>query len=136
MDEHFWQLIDDARFEGKDDDAAVCEILIRKLGICDEDGLAAFEAFFADQIEALNVPAVRTLVRKKWTLSDETWLFFRAWLVSRGAEFFSATLSSPKHAIAVLTDEFPGEFNVPNGERFLQCVEKARERLPTRDMRN
>lgn len=136
MCDHFWRLVDDARFDGKDDDAAVCEILVHKLGICDEDGLDAFEEFFAEQVEALNTPALRSEARAHWTFNDESWVFFRAWIVSRGGEFFSGSLSSPKHAMAVIADEYPGQFNAPNGERFLHCVGTARQRLPSRNTRN
>lgn len=137
MDEHLWQLIDEARFDGKEDDAAVCEALIRKLGICDHDGLDNFEAFFTEQIAALDTPAVRESVRQFWTLNDESWLYLRAWLVSRGSEFFNAARTGPKMAMEVVASYYPGLFNVPNGERFLQCATKARERLgPGEDMRN
>jgi len=136
MDEHNWKLIDDARFEGKEDDAAVSEILIRKLGVCDHDGLDAFNAFFTDQIEALNSTAVRERARQYWILSDESWLYLRVWIVSRGCGFFNAARTGSKHAIAAIASEYPGSFNAPNGERFLHCVEKARERLGAADMRN
>lgn len=136
MDEHNWKLIDDARFEGKEDDAAVCEILIRNLGVCDHDGLDVFSDFFTEQIEELNLPAVREHARQYWILSDESWFNLRVWIVSRGCAFCNATRTASKHAIAAIASEYPGLFNAPNGERFLQCVEKARWRLGPVDMRN
>lgn len=137
MNDHLWQLIEDARSEtGYDNDAAACDLLIRKLGICDHDGLRIFDDFFREQIETLNLPAVRDQARQHWTLSDESWLYLRAWIVSRGGEFFQAARTGPKHTMAVIAAEYPGLFNAPNGERFLHCVEEARRRLGPTDMRN
>lgn len=123
----FWLLFQDARRESGDIDPVTREILVTKLAAFDDDQLAAFDDFFTEQIEALNTSLVRNAARQFWTLSDESWLFLRAWIVSRGGEVFTAFRSNPELLVSVATDR-PGPFDAPSGERFMDCPHEARLR--------
>ncbi len=123
----FWLLFQDARRESGDIDPVTREILVTKLAALDDARLAAFDAFFAEQIEALNTSLVRDAARQFWTLSDESWLFLRVWIVSRGGEVFTAFRSNPELLASVATER-PGPFDAPSGERFMSCTHDARLR--------
>jgi len=123
----FWLLFQDARRESDDIDPVTREILVIKLAALDDDQLAAFDVFFTEQIEALNTSLIRDAARQFWTLSDESWLFLRAWIVSRGGEVFTAFRSNPELLVSVAADR-PGPFDAPSGERFMDCPREARLR--------
>jgi hypothetical protein len=121
----FWMLVRRRRGDGPGDASALAA-LTRELERLGEPTIAAFERHVHRQVALLDTPELREVATQLWVFSDDAWLHFRAWCVSRGEEFVTELIAQPGRTLCQLAAKRGGPFDVPNGEIFLYCAEYAR----------
>jgi len=107
-EERFWQLIDDARQQGRADCLRTAEALKRSLARLSEDEVLGFELRFQLMMTAsyrYDLWAVAYIANGG--ASDDGFTYFRAWLVGQGRERFESALKHPPAAVEGLTKPSP-----------------------------
>jgi len=97
----FWRLIDETRLEAEGRIQAQVDALVRKLSAMSVEDIFSYEHHFCHYLfEAYDerLWAAGYLVNE---LSDDGFLDFRAWLVSRGRDAFIQCLADPEELVTV-----------------------------------
>lgn len=123
--DEFWAMVQQTRRDPRGEAPALAA-LTAELETRGDAAIEAFEAHVAQQLAALDTLALRDVANQLWVLSDEAWLHFRAWCVSRGAEFVAQVQREPGRVLRKVAAEAGGPFDAPKGELFLYCAEYAR----------
>jgi len=90
----FWTLIDNSRAQTSKDDDAFLELLQSKLQALSKEEIVEFECLLRKmiiQIDHFDVMAVQKIV--DGSVSDDGYLYFRAWVVSQGKEAYYKILN-------------------------------------------
>lgn len=102
----FWKLIDASRLEAGDDVEKQVAVLVRELSRMPVGEIVSFENHFVrclDKAYDARLWAAGSILDE---LSDDGFLDFRAWLVSRGLDAFTRCLADPEELATVA---MPGE---------------------------
>lgn len=127
--EEFWRLVDDTRAEARGDAAAQAEALVERLSALPQADVISFDA------------TLRTLVAKAYSwdlwgagfvaaggLSDDCFLDFRTWLVSRGRSTYDAVVAQPDALADVEGLDDPAE-QFADAEPIGYAADEAYERI-------
>lgn len=114
--QEFWQLIESAKEDAKGDEHLQGETLIKNLAKLEPEQIVAFECLVCEYlIEAdhFNILAAQKII--DGYVSDDTYLYFRCWLIAQGEAVFTNALRHPDTLAGVVEDgyqEFEDLLNV------------------------
>ncbi|WP_353947022.1 DUF4240 domain-containing protein [Streptomyces sp. HUAS MG91] len=129
MDEtEFWEIVDSTREAAEGDPEDHAELLVDRLLQSDPDAVLDFARHFESRYNR----AYRwDLWGAAWVLlggaSDDSFDFFRCWLIGQGREVFEGALHDPD-SLAELLDEFDDEVD-GDGEELGYAADEAYEEL-------
>lgn len=99
----FWQLIDSANKASNGDQALQEKALVSSLAQYDPEQIIEFESILREYlIEADDFGIMAAQKILDGYVSDDTYLYFRCWLVGQGEKVFSAAIDKPDSLAAVL----------------------------------
>ncbi|SNC76057.1 Protein of unknown function [Hymenobacter gelipurpurascens] len=99
----FWQLIDSAKKASNGDQALQEKKLISSLQIFGPEEIIDFECILCElliEADDFGIMAAQKII--DGYVSDDTYLYFRCWLVGQGDEVFRAAIDKPDTLAAVL----------------------------------
>ena len=104
----FWQIIEHSRH----DDAAKQKTRLRaKLRPLPDDDIASFAAWLRKAVEEIHTPALAAAAQiVLGGISDDSYEYFRLWLISRGPEASLRVLRDPNDLIELLDDPDEASF--------------------------
>ncbi|KPI03851.1 protein of unknown function DUF4240 [Actinobacteria bacterium OK074] len=130
MDEtEFWELVDTTRERAGGDPEDHADLLVERLVRLDPDAVLDFARHFESRYNR----AYRwDLWGAAWVLldgvGDDTFDFFRCWLIGQGRDVFEGALHDPD-SLADLLGEFDADLDDGDGEELGYAADEAYEQL-------
>ncbi|MEU5278610.1 DUF4240 domain-containing protein [Streptomyces asoensis] len=130
MDEtEFWELVDASREAAEGDPEEQADLLVERLVRLDPESVLDFSRHFESRFNR----------SYRWDLwgaaslllngaGDDTFDFFRCWLIGQGREVFEGALHNDPDALADLLDDFDEEID-GDGEELGYAADEAYEQL-------
>jgi hypothetical protein len=95
---NFWEIIDESYSQSKGDKDQQVALLIRLLQDYSTDEIIEFEKIFRELIiEADTYKVMAALKIIEGWVSDDSYLYFRSWLISRGRTLFREVVENPDY---------------------------------------
>lgn len=113
-EQEFWSLIHRARSRSSNDEEALATLVGLLEQIDDVGDLADFDALFEDFTDDLDTRTLLLATQQRGFVSDDNWLYFRAWIVSCGHDNYRSAKESPSAFI----EQMPAFTFPPSGELF------------------
>jgi hypothetical protein len=102
----FWKLIDSSRRASEGDPEEQIEILREKLSDLEPDEIVAFDRIFNEyDVRAYHWDLWGAAYVIGGGCSDDGFMDFRGWLISRGEKAFEAALADPETLVKVVKEE-------------------------------
>jgi hypothetical protein len=112
MNRHeFWRVIDFALQQAKGDEQLYETLLIKNLEQYSPEEIIEFECLLEQQI--LNADDFKVMAAQKiieGSVTDDSYLYFRCWLISQGKSVFEEALRNPDSLVSINTEESVAEF--------------------------
>jgi hypothetical protein len=120
--EQFWALI--AAFKAEEEEDT--ESLVETLSTYSVDDIAQFEMYFQT---AMNQSYTSELWGAAFTIlggcSNDSFDYFRGWLIAQGQEFFEAAVQQPEALATLIPDDYEEEDLIPEWEEMLSVGGEA-----------
>lgn len=119
----FWKIVDNARHSTKRT-SEIPEWLLEHLSQYDDSEIAEFKVHLQKRLnQSYDAQLWLGAVVLLGGCGDDSFEYFRAWLISQGREAFESALADPDSMAAF--EHFDGEFGLPQLERLLYAPIKA-----------
>lgn len=102
-DQEFWKIIDYAFINSGGSAKAEAQIITQKLSEYKPDEIVDFEIILCEELIKANdfkIMAIDRII--DGTLTDDTYLYFRCWLISLGRETYEQTFKNPDYLADVV----------------------------------
>lgn len=109
--QEFWRIIDFARQQAKGDEQVHESLLVKNLRQYSPEAIIEFECILEQQLLAADdfkVMAAQKII--EGSVTDDSYLYFRCWLVSQGQSIFEETLRNPDFLATIDTEATVAEF--------------------------
>ena len=121
--DQFWQIIDNAVKLSNDDDLLKEEIITKELTKLSLSEITEFEfAFRKCVIDADHFKVMAAMKIIEGGVTDDSYLYFRCWLIGQGKTIFEETLKDPDYLTSFVKDDKLHEF-----ENLMYVATKAYE---------
>jgi hypothetical protein len=122
----FWAVVRRSRAgAARDQDEVALVALTSALAEISDEAILEFDRTFRGIVDGLDLGELRDVADQLWVLNDDTWLYLRAWIVSKGPELVER-LRRKATGLRRIALQHGGPFDAPSGEIFLYCGEYAR----------
>lgn len=98
----FWKIINYASEVAGEDQEKEQQLIIQKLSEYPAEQIVDFELIFTKKLIAINdfeILAAATII--EGSITDDGWLYFKCWLVSRGETIYNETIKNPEYLASV-----------------------------------
>lgn len=109
--QEFWRVIDFAHQRAKGDEQLFENLLIKSLGQYSPEGIIEFECLLEQQLLAADdfkVMAAQKII--EGSVTDDSYLYFRCWLISQGKNVFEEAIRNPDSLSDIDTEGIVAEF--------------------------
>lgn len=109
--QQFWRVIDFAHQQAKGDERLFENLLIKSLGQYSPEEIIEFECLLEQQLLAADdfkVMAAQKII--EGSVTDDSYLYFRCWLISQGKSVFEEALRNPDSLASIDTEGVVAEF--------------------------
>lgn len=103
----FWQLIESAKTAANGDQQLQEEVLISNLAELEPEQIVSFECIMREllmEADHFNIIAAQKII--DGYVSDDTYLYFRCWLVAQGETIFTNILQNPDTLASILDEGY------------------------------
>ncbi|MBJ6145899.1 DUF4240 domain-containing protein [Hymenobacter sp. BT559] len=109
--EEFWRVIDFAHQQAKGNEQVFESLLIKNLGQYSPEGIVEFECLLEQQLldaDDFKIMAAQKII--EGSVTDDSYLYFRCWLISQGKSVFEEVLRNPDSLASIDTEGAIAEF--------------------------
>ncbi len=109
--EEFWRVIDFANQQAKGDEQLFENLVVQSLSHYSPEGIIEFECLLAQQLldaDDFKIMAAQKII--EGSITDDSYLYFRCWLICQGRKVFEETLRNPDSLATIDTEGIVAEF--------------------------
>ncbi|MGI4741908.1 MAG: DUF4240 domain-containing protein [Janthinobacterium lividum] len=109
--QEFWRVIDFAHQQAKGDEQLFENLLVKNLGQYSQEEIIEFECLLEQQLLAADdfkVMAAQKII--EGSVTDDSYLYFRCWLISQGKSVFEEAIHNPDSLASIDTKGTVAEF--------------------------
>jgi hypothetical protein len=109
--EEFWRVIDFAHQQAKGNEQVFENLLIKNLSHYSPEGIIEFECLLEQQLldaDDFKIMAAQKII--EGSVTDDSYLYFRCWLISQGKGMFEEALRNPDSLASIDTEGTVAEF--------------------------
>jgi hypothetical protein len=109
--QEFWRVIDFAHQQAKVDEGLFENLLVKNLSQYSSEGIIEFECLLEQQLLAADdfkIMAAQKII--EGSVTDDSYLYFRCWLISQGKNVFEEALRNPDSLANLDTEGTVAEF--------------------------
>lgn len=109
--QEFWKIIDKARQESNGEQETQYKILVETLSAYEPEMIIQFEIIFEQLIrdaDDYKVMAAQKII--EGGVTDDTYLYFRCWLIAQGEQVFLGALENPETLVDIASGDFSTDF--------------------------